>query len=156
MRLAHLQQQIRDLRQEKGRDWDAPGFHRHIVLLHNNVSGIAVACQQGRNEELQREIAALLIRIVYFPAQFPDWDDIWGSQTLEDFPADKTCNDAWDFLFKMHQLVSGLVGGRSDIILLYKLIQVIRALALHLEVDLTRAVKSQMDYYWQHNRQQVN
>lgn len=156
MHLAHLQQQIKDLRQEKSLDWVAPGFHKQIVLWHSNISGIAVASQHGNDQELSRELAKLLIKIVHFPALFPEWNDIWGSQTLKDFSPDITSHNIWDLLYKMHQLVSGLVGGRSDIILLYKLIQVIRATALLLELDLPRAVKGQMDYYWQHGQQQVN
>ncbi len=149
MRLSHLQHQVRDLVEEKGLNWEDPGFHQQIVLLHSNISGIAMAYQERqRSQELFRQTAELLIRVAYFPALHPDWGDIWGSQTLDDFQPHKEDKDIWDTLYTMHQLVSGLVGGRSDIILLYKLVQVIRSSASLLEVDLPRAVKSRMDAYW--------
>jgi len=149
MRLSHLQQQIRDLVEEKGLNWDDPGFQQQIVLLHSSISGIAKAYQDNqRTHELFRQAAELLIRVAYFPALYPDWGDIWGSQTLDDFQPGKEGKDIWENLYTMHQLVSGLVGGRSDIILLYKLVQIIRSAATLLEVDLPRAVKTRMDAYW--------
>ncbi len=149
MRLSHLQQQVRDLVEEKSLNWESPGFHQQIVLLHSNISGIAMASQsEKRGQELFHQTAELLIKVAYLPALHPDWGDIWGSQTLDDFQPNKEEKEVWDCLYTMHQLVSGLVGGRSDIILLYKLVQVIRGTAQLLEVDLPRSVKSRMDAYW--------
>lgn len=68
---------------------------------------------------------------------------------MEDFKSDNITGDLWDHLYKLHQLASGLVGGRSDIILLYKMLQIARAAAQLQKVDLARAVKQKMDAYWQ-------
>lgn len=148
MRLAHLQQQLSEIRESSNTKWGNESFHHEIVMLHSHISGAAEQCT-GQSGRCPQELAALVIKLVDFPAMFPDWGDIWGSQRLEDFGVDKLSGDIWDHLYKLHQLASGLVGGRSDIILLYKMIQIARAAAQIQEVDLPRAIKEQMDRYWQ-------
>jgi hypothetical protein len=155
MKLAHLQQQILEMRENKDPEWGTGTFHKHIVMLHSHISGAAAACDNGQMGKCSAELAALVIRLVDFPSMFPDWGDIWGSQRLDDFSNEKISGDYWDHLYKLHQLASGLVGGRSDIILLYKMLQIARATAQLKGIDLPRAIKEQMDQYWQ-TKVQIN
>lgn len=149
MRLAHLQQQISELRKNKKPEWGEGSFNKNIVILHGHISGAAAAYNSGQTGKCAQELAAFVIRIIDFPTMFPNWGDIWGSQRLADFKVDKISGDVWDHLYKLHQLASGLVGGRSDIILLIKMLQIARAAAQIQEIDLARAIKEQMDNYWQ-------
>lgn len=148
MRLAHLQQQISELRESNTMDWGSGSFNKHIVLLHRSISGAASACHSDQLGKCASELAAFVIQLIDFPAMFPNWGDIWGNQQLDDFKYDNVTGDLWDHYYKLHQLTSGLVGGRSDIILLYKMLQVARALAQIQGVDLPRAIKEQMDRFW--------
>lgn len=149
MRLAHLQQQISELRDNKHLEWGSGSFNKHIVLLHGSISRAAAACNTGQNGKCAPELAAFVIQLIDFPAMFPNWGDIWGAQSLEDFKIENINGDLWDHYFKLHQLTSGLVGGRSDIILLYKMLQIARATAQIHNIDLARAIKEQMDRFWQ-------
>lgn len=149
MRLAHLQQQLSELRNSTNLDGGTGSLNKHIVMLHSCISGAATACDSGQTDAVGRELAAFVIRLVDFPSNFPSWGDIWGAQSLDDFKIDNIAGEIWDLIFKLHQLTSGLVGGRSDIILLYKLLQVARASAHLYNIDLARAIKQQMDSFWQ-------
>ena len=149
MRLAHLQQQIAELKDNKDLEWGSGSFSKRIVMLHSSISGAALACKTSQTSNCASELAALVIQIIAFPVMFPSWGDIWGSQSLEDFKTDGISGDLWDHLYKLHQLASGLVGGRSDIILLFKMLQVARAATQLQNIELTRAIKEQMDSYWQ-------
>ena len=99
--------------------------------------------------QVRFELAGFVIRLVDFSAMFPNWGDIWGAQQLEDFKTDTIKGDLWDLFHRLHQLASGLMGGRSDIILLYKMLQIARAAAQIQGIDLPRAIKEQMDRFWQ-------
>jgi len=149
MKLAHLQQQISELRDSSNYKWDSGTFNKYVVLLHSHISGAAKACNVAQSEPCASELAAFVIRLIDYPTQFPNWGDIWGAQRLEDFKVEKISEDLWDHLYKLHQLAAGLVGGRSDIILLYKMLQIARATAQLQDIDLARAIKEQMDKYWQ-------
>lgn len=149
MRLAHLQQQLTELRDNKNLEESSGSFNKHIVMLHSCISGAATACDTEQTEMVGRKLAGIVIKLIDFPTFFPKWGDIWGAQSLEDFKIDSVAGDIWDHLYKLHQLTSGLVGGRSDIILLYKMLQVARAAAHLQNIDLARAIKQQMDSYWQ-------
>lgn len=149
MKLAHLQQQIAELKNTAHLEWDSGSFSKRIVLLHSSISGAATACRDGQTAACASELAALVIQVVAFPSLFPLWGDIWGAQTLKDFKTDGITGDLWDHLHKLHQLASGLVGGRSDIILLFKILKVARAATQLENIELARAIKERMDRYWQ-------
>ena len=149
MRLAHLQQEIAELKDTKDLEWGSGSFSKRIVLLHSSISGAALACKTGQTSNCASELAALVIQIIAFPAMFPSWGDIWGAQSLEDFKTEDISGDLWDNWYKLHQLASGLVGGRSDIILLFKMLQVARAASQEQNIELSGAIKEQMDSYWQ-------
>lgn len=147
MRLAHLQKQIRELRGNTAMEWGSGSFHKHIVLLHKSISGAASTCISGQPEKCASDLAAFVIQLIDFPAMFPNWGDIWGAQHLEDFKTDNITGNLWDHYYKLHQLTSGLVGGRSDIILLYKMLQIARAVAEAQKIDLPRAITEQIDRF---------
>lgn len=134
MRLAHLQQQVAELQDFKVLVADNIDFSRQVVILHSRISAVAGDLKNSNN--LGYGLAAILVNVVGFPAMFSSWGDIWGTQALDDFSPDLSLRDNWELLYKLHQLASGLVGGRSDIILLYKMVQVVRALADNLGCDL--------------------
>jgi hypothetical protein len=134
MRLAHLQQQVAELPDFKVVVADNIDFSRQVVILHSQISAVASNLKNGN--DLGYGLAAILVNVVGFPAMFSGWGDIWGTQALDDFSPDLSLRDNWKLLYKLHQLASGLVGGRSDIILLYKMVQVVRALADKLGGDL--------------------
>lgn len=149
MKLAHLQQQISELTSSKDLEWFSGPFSKRIVMLHSSISGAANACRTGKNTACTSDLAKLVIQIVAFPAMFPSWGDIWESQGLGDFKTGDVFCDLWDCLHKLHQLAAGLVGGRSDIILLIKMLQVVCTAAKQYNIDLAKAIKEQMDIYWQ-------
>lgn len=149
MKLAHLQQQIADLKNSTHLEWDSSSFSKRIVMLHSSISGAARACTTGHGPDCASELASLVIQVVAFPTAFSGWGDIWGAQTLKDFTPENATGDLWDYLHKLHQLASGLVGGRSDIILLFKILQVARAATQLQNIELARAIKEKMDSYWQ-------
>ena len=149
MRLAHLQQQVANLKSSMNFEWDSSSFSKRIVLLHSSISGAALACTAGQASECASELATLVIQVVAFPAMFPDWGDIWGAQTLKDFKSEGISGDLWDHLHKLHQFASGLVGGRSDIILLFKILQVTRAASQLQNIELAEAIQKKLDSYWQ-------
>lgn len=148
MKLVHLQQQISELRNSKTLEWGSGSFNKDIILLHGSISGSACACNSGQSDKCTAELAIFVIQLIDFPAMFPNWGDIWGMQQLEDFKTIDISGDLWDHYYKLHQLTSGLVGGRSDIILLYKMLQIARTIAQAQNIDLPRAIKDQMDIFW--------
>ncbi|MTI96490.1 MAG: hypothetical protein FH749_13620 [Firmicutes bacterium] len=155
MRLSQLQQQLAELRDNLGDHQQTAEFHQRIVMLHSSISGIANACDNVPDCQCAPKLADIVIQIVSFPSQFPDWGDIWGSQEWEDFHVDKLFGDIWDHLYKLHQLTAGIVGGRSDIILLYKMIQVCRSLSQLLGIDLQEAVSERLDTVSSHPPQNL-
>jgi len=149
MRLANLQQQITELKDAKDLEWGSGSFSKRIVMLHSSIAGAALACKNGQTSNCASQLATLVIQIIAFPAMFPSWGDIWGSQSLEDFKTEGISGDLWDHYYKLHQLASGLVGGRSDIILLFKMLQLARAAAQLQNIELSGAIKEQMDSFSQ-------
>lgn len=149
MKLAHLQQQITELTNSKDLEWSTGSFSKRMVLLHSSISGAANACKGDNSSACTSDLAILVIQIVAFPAMFPSWGDIWESQGLVDFITKDVYCDLWDCLYKLHHLAAGLVGGRSDIILLIKMLQVVSTAAKQYNIDLVKAIEEQMDIYWQ-------
>lgn len=149
MKLADLQQLVTELKDSVPLEWCSGSFSKRMVLLHSSISGAALACKTEQKTGCGAELAALVIQVAAFPAMFEDWGDIWGAQTLADFKTEGICGDLWDCLHKLHQYVAGLVGGRSDIVLLIKILQVTRAAAHRQGVDLTEAIQSKIKEYWQ-------
>src|SRR5690606_29842399 len=95
MRLAHLQQQIAELRSTKNLAWDSDSFSKHVVMLHGSIARAAGHCLSGQPDKCASELADFVIRLVDFPAMFPNWGDIWGAQQLEDFKTDTIKGDLW-------------------------------------------------------------
>jgi hypothetical protein len=149
MKLAHLQQQIADLQNTIDLEWNSGSFSKRIVLMHSSISGAAQACKNDQTTRCACELAELVIQIVAFPSFFPSWGDIWGVQSLNDFSTEGLAGDLWDHLYKLHQLASSLVGGRSDIILLFKLLQVARAATQLQNIELAGAIQEQLESHWQ-------
>lgn len=149
MELAHLQQQVTELKDSVALEWSSGSFSKRMVLLHGSISGAALACRTEQAGHCGAELAALVIQVIAFPTMFDDWGDIWGTQTLTDFKTEGICGDLWDCLYRLHQYVAGLVGGRSDIILLIKILQVARAAAHRQGIDLAQAIELKMAEYWQ-------
>ena len=148
MKLAHLQQQITELTSSRDLEWFSGPFSKRIVMLHASISGAANACRAGKDTACTTDLAKLVIQIVAFPAMFPSWGDIWESQGLDDFRTGDVFCDLWDCL---HKLPAGIkpISSHCDIILLIKMLQVVCTAARQYNIDLVKAIKEQMDIYWQ-------